>query len=71
VQFRDGKCYPRIRGSAFITGEATLVLDPCDPFVHGISPHVPDTYDQRRHYRRSRNRRARRVRGRWLATGCA
>jgi 4-hydroxyproline epimerase len=36
IQLRDGRCYPRIRGSAFITGEATLVLDPRDPFVHGI-----------------------------------
>ena len=36
IQFREGRCYPRIRGSAFITGEATLVLDPRDPFVHGI-----------------------------------
>ncbi len=33
---RDGRCYPRIRGSAFVTAEATLVLDPRDPFVHGI-----------------------------------
>jgi 4-hydroxyproline epimerase len=36
IQVRDGRCYPHIRGSAFITGEATLVLDPRDPFVHGI-----------------------------------
>ncbi len=34
--YRDGRCHPRIRGSAYITGEATLVLDPRDPFVHGI-----------------------------------
>lgn len=27
---------PRIRGSAFITAEATLVLDPSDAFRHGI-----------------------------------
>jgi 4-hydroxyproline epimerase len=36
IQIRDGCCYPRIRGSAYITGEATLVFDPRDPFVHGI-----------------------------------
>ena len=40
VEVRDGKCYPRIRGSAFITGEATLVFDPRDPFVHGIPTNV-------------------------------
>jgi 4-hydroxyproline epimerase len=33
---REGRCYPRIRGSAYITAEATLVLDPQDPFVYGI-----------------------------------
>jgi proline racemase len=27
---------PRITGSAWITGEATLLLDPDDPFVWGI-----------------------------------
>ncbi len=36
VEIRAGRVYPRIRGSAYITGEATLVLDPSDPFVHGI-----------------------------------
>jgi 4-hydroxyproline epimerase len=36
IEYREGRCHPRIRGSAFITGEATLVLDPRDPFVHGI-----------------------------------
>ncbi len=36
VEVIDGRIYPRIRGTAFITGEATLVLDPRDPFVHGI-----------------------------------
>jgi 4-hydroxyproline epimerase len=41
IDLRDGCCYPRIRGSAFITGEATLVLDPRDPFVHGIASTFP------------------------------
>ncbi|MGQ0627681.1 MAG: proline racemase family protein [Phycisphaerales bacterium] len=27
---------PFIRGSAFVTADATLILDPRDPFVHGI-----------------------------------
>jgi 4-hydroxyproline epimerase len=36
VEVREGRIYPRIRGSAYVTGEATLLLDPCDPFVHGI-----------------------------------
>ena len=36
VEIREGRIYPRIRGSAYITGEAKLVLDPRDPFVHGI-----------------------------------
>jgi 4-hydroxyproline epimerase len=36
VEIREGRVYPRIRASAYITGEATLVLDPRDPFVHGI-----------------------------------
>jgi 4-hydroxyproline epimerase len=35
---REGSLYPRIRGSAYITGETSLVLDPHDPFVHGIPP---------------------------------
>jgi 4-hydroxyproline epimerase len=41
IQIRDGCCYPRIRGLAYITGEATLVLDPRDPFVHGIPSIIP------------------------------
>ncbi len=36
VEIREGRIYPRIRGAAYITGEAKLVLDPQDPFVHGI-----------------------------------
>jgi 4-hydroxyproline epimerase len=43
IALRDGCCYPRIRGSAFITSEATLVLDPHDPFVHGIPSNVSGT----------------------------
>jgi len=36
VIVREGRVYPRIRGSAYVTSEATLVFDPRDPFVHGI-----------------------------------
>ena len=32
----NGELIPHIRGSAFITGEATLHLDPADPFQFGI-----------------------------------
>lgn len=33
----EGKLIPRIRGSAFITGEATLHFDPADPFRGGFT----------------------------------
>jgi 4-hydroxyproline epimerase len=36
IQVRDGKVHPRIKGSAFISAESELVLDPSDPFCHGI-----------------------------------
>jgi 4-hydroxyproline epimerase len=36
VRIVDGKVYPRIRGSAYVNAEATLILDPNDPFVRGI-----------------------------------
>jgi len=32
----DGQVIPRIRGSAYVNAEATLLLDPADPFVMGI-----------------------------------
>lgn len=36
---RDGdKIIPTIRGTAYVTGEATLLLDPRDPFLWGIRP---------------------------------
>ena len=35
---RDGQVIPRIKGTAFITGESTLLLDERDPFRTGISP---------------------------------
>ena len=36
IQVRDEKVHPRIKGSAFISAEGELVLDPRDPFCHGI-----------------------------------
>ena len=33
---REGQVIPTIRGSAFITAEATLLLDPRDPYRYGI-----------------------------------
>jgi 4-hydroxyproline epimerase len=37
IEVRDGIVYPRIKGSAFISGEGELVLDPRDPFRNGIA----------------------------------
>lgn len=36
IAVRDGKILPTIRGSAHITAEADLILDPRDPFCVGI-----------------------------------
>lgn len=36
VKIVDGVVHPTIKGSAFVTAEATLILDPRDPFVSGI-----------------------------------
>ena len=36
VSMRDGKVYPTIKGQAFVTAEAELLLDPEDPFRMGI-----------------------------------
>jgi 4-hydroxyproline epimerase len=36
ISVRDGKVYPSIKGSAFVNGEADLVLDPRDPLCMGI-----------------------------------
>lgn len=38
-----GQIIPTIRGSAHVTGEATLLLDPRDPFVEGISHRAGST----------------------------
>jgi 4-hydroxyproline epimerase len=36
VKVRDGKVYPSLKGSAFVTADAELVLDPRDPLCMGI-----------------------------------
>jgi 4-hydroxyproline epimerase len=38
VRVVDGNVLPTIKGSAFVTGEATLLRDPRDPFASGIRP---------------------------------
>jgi 4-hydroxyproline epimerase len=34
----EGKVRPRIRGSAYVNAESTLIIDPADPFAMGIRP---------------------------------
>ena len=36
VRTHDGEIIPTVQGSAYVTGEARLVLDPADPFVAGL-----------------------------------
>lgn len=36
IRVREGRVYPTITGSAYVNSEATLVLDPSDPFRNGI-----------------------------------
>ena len=36
ITVRDGQIYPSITGSAFVNGEADLILDEHDPFCMGI-----------------------------------
>jgi 4-hydroxyproline epimerase len=38
VRIEDGQVVPIIKGSAFITAEADVILDPHDPFRNGIHP---------------------------------
>jgi 4-hydroxyproline epimerase len=35
-KIRDGQVHPSIKGSAFVTADANLILDPRDPFCMGI-----------------------------------
>ncbi|MGP0064894.1 MAG: proline racemase family protein [Isosphaeraceae bacterium] len=34
----EGRVRPRIRGSAYVNAESTLIVDPADPFAMGIRP---------------------------------
>jgi 4-hydroxyproline epimerase len=36
IRVVDGQVIPSVKGSAFVTGEATLILNPADPFCWGI-----------------------------------
>jgi 4-hydroxyproline epimerase len=36
VELRDGKLWPFLRGAAYVNAEATLLIDPRDPFGWGI-----------------------------------
>ncbi len=36
VRIANGKILPRVRGSAYVNAEATLIIDPNDPFALGI-----------------------------------
>jgi len=38
VKMKGDEVYPRITGSAYVTGETKLILDPADPFRLGIRP---------------------------------
>jgi 4-hydroxyproline epimerase len=33
---RDNQVYPTITGTAYVTGDTTLMFDPQDPFQHGF-----------------------------------
>ena len=37
LEQRDGELIPHVRGRAFITGRATLIFDPRDPFREGFT----------------------------------
>jgi 4-hydroxyproline epimerase len=37
VHIKDGEIYPEITGSAFITAEADMIIDPRDPFRYGLA----------------------------------
>lgn len=37
-----GGVFPRVTGSAYVTGSGELIVDPADPFAHGIPSQVGD-----------------------------
>jgi len=36
IEVQDGQVFPSVRGSAYVTGDAEMILDPSDPFRFGI-----------------------------------
>jgi 4-hydroxyproline epimerase len=38
VRIVEGRIRPRIRGTAYVNAESTLIVDPADPFAMGIRP---------------------------------
>jgi 4-hydroxyproline epimerase len=36
IEVQDGQIFPSVRGSAYVTGDAEMILDPSDPFRFGI-----------------------------------
>jgi 4-hydroxyproline epimerase len=38
VRIVEGRVRPRIRGTAYVNAESTLIIDPADPFATGIRP---------------------------------
>jgi 4-hydroxyproline epimerase len=40
IRVEAGQVIPRIKGTAYITGETSLILDPRDPFQMGIAPAI-------------------------------
>ena len=36
VRIVEGRLRPRVRGTAYVNAESTLLVDPCDPFAMGI-----------------------------------
>jgi 4-hydroxyproline epimerase len=38
VRIADGRIWPRVRGTAYVNAESTLIIDPADPLAMGIRP---------------------------------
>src|SRR5262249_52611334 len=38
ARINNGRVHPQIRGSAYVSAESTLIVDPADPFAMGIRP---------------------------------
>jgi 4-hydroxyproline epimerase len=36
IEVQEGQVFPSVRGSAYVTGDAEMILDPSDPFRFGI-----------------------------------